>query len=230
MPHPNIPSPWFDSTAWQVVDLSHTITSGMPVYPGTEGPQITVPCTIEEHGFTEKKICLYSHTGTHMDAPAHILKGAQTLDQLPAVQFFGPAVVIDIAQAGKTRLEIEDLQLYQAQIKRADFILLYSGWSKLWGQQAYFENYPVLSLEAARWLAQFPLKGIGLDMISIDPTTSHDLPVHRVILGKGMVIIENLTNLQTLAGQMILFGSMPLKIEEADGSPVRAFALLPQKG
>ncbi len=209
-----------------VVDLSHTISASMPVYPGTEPPVITTPCTIEEHGFTEKLLSLYSHTGTHMDAPAHILKGAATLDRLPITTFAGPGVALDFSRLGRPVIELEDARAFRSQIEGKDFVLLRSGWAGRWGQAGYFEDFPVLSPTAAAWLASFPLKGIGLDCISIDPCSSTDLPNHRAVLGRGLVIVENLTGLEALAGRDFLFCCWPLKIEDADGSPVRATAVM----
>ena len=67
-----------------VIDLTHTIKNDMPVYPGTEQPQLTTACTIEEAGYRETLLHMYSHTGTHMDAPAHMITDGQTLDDFPA--------------------------------------------------------------------------------------------------------------------------------------------------
>ncbi len=209
-----------------VIDLSQTISPGMPVYPGTEPPQISYPCTIEGQGFAEKKITLYSHTGTHMDAPAHILTGANTLDRLPPAHFFGTAAVIDLSPLKKPLWDVADFQPFERLIERSEFVLLHSGWSEYWGQARYFEDYPRLSPAAAKWLAGFPLKGFGVDMISIDPSDSRDFPIHRLFLRQNIVVIENLHNLQSLIGQPCLFCCWPLKIEEADGSPIRAVAIL----
>jgi kynurenine formamidase len=223
MPELTLPQPL------TVLDLSHTLSAGMPVYPGTEPPVISTPCTIEEHGFTEKLISLYSHTGTHVDAPAHILKGAPALDQLPIAQFAGPGTVLDFSRLGRPVIELEDVQAFQAQIEGKAFVLLRSGWADWWGQAAYFEGFPVLSQAAAEWLARFPLKGIGLDSISIDPCSSAALPNHRIILKRGLVIVENLTGLEALVGRAFLFCCWPLKIEGGDGSPVRAAAVIVEK-
>ena len=76
-------------------DLTHTISPNMPVYPGTEPPVFTTGCSIDETGFLEKKITLFSHTGTHIDAPAHLLKGHKTLDMLPIEHFYGPALLLN---------------------------------------------------------------------------------------------------------------------------------------
>lgn len=69
-------------------------------------------------------------------------------------------------------------------------------------------------------------KGIGIDAISIDPIDSFELPMHRIVLGAGLVIVENLTNLEGLIGRTFRFAALPLKYENADGAPVRAVAFV----
>ncbi len=213
-------------TETTVIDLTHVLRPGMPVYPGTEPPEFLVPCTIAVDGFTEKKLTLYSHTGTHMDAPAHILEGAPTLDRLPAARFVGSAVVLDLSHLGKPEISLADLAPFAPRIAGKEFLILHTGWSDLWGDPAYFEGYPVLSMEAAQWIATLGLKGLGVDMISIDGPDTTEFPVHRIILGAGMVAVENLTALRQVGEEALTFCCFPLKIEQADGSPVRAIALL----
>jgi len=208
-----------------VVDLTQIIEPDMPVYPGTEQPEISDPCTIEKNGFAEKKLAFYSHTGTHMDAPAHIVAGAPTLDQLDAAQFIGTAAALDLSRLKKPVIDLEDLRPFEPRVKDKDFVILYTGWSHLWGEDAYFEGYPVLSIEAAQWLVSFTHKGIGVDMISIDGAESTDFLIHKTFLGSNKVIVENLTNLEGLLNSTFILCCTPLKIAQADGSPVRAIAL-----
>jgi kynurenine formamidase len=210
----------------RVVDLSHTISANMPVYPETEPPVFECPCTIDEHGFCETKIDLFSHTGTHMDAPAHIIAGSQTLDQFPVESFFGSAGIIDVSGVKESRIEIDHVAPYEASIRRWEFAVLCSGWSRFWGEAKYYQGYPLLSVEAAVWLSGFPLKGLGIDMISVDAMGSTDFPVHRVFLEKNILIIENLTNLEKIDGDDFRLACLPLKFEDADGSPVRAVAIM----
>jgi arylformamidase len=209
-----------------VIDLSHTISAVMPFYPGTEPPVFSRPCTLESHGFVEQKITLYSHTGTHMDAPAHILAGAPTLEELGMGSFVGSAVVLDFKGLRTSVIGLDDLKPFGGAIEGKDFVLLYTGWSDLWGTDAYYEGFPCLSREAALWLADFGLKGIGMDMISIDPAHTTTYPNHRIFMERNTVIIENLTNLDHVVGVNFLFCCLPLKLHEADGAPVRAVALL----
>jgi len=210
----------------QIIDLSHPIENGMPVYPGTEPPLIETPLTIDADGFQEKRICLFSHTGTHIDAPAHIISGASSLDQLMIDTFIGMAFIIDIpANSGKC-IEKEDLARYADQLEESDFALFYSGWSDFWGKEKYFQDYPVLSEAAADWMCRYDLKGVGIDACSFDTTESSDLIIHTKLLSRGFILIENLTNLSGLPEMPFIFSCLPLKIQAADGSPVRAVAQL----
>lgn len=212
--------------AWQVVDLSQLITTSMPVYPGTEPPGIEDACTIEGDGFAEKRLRFYSHTGTHVDAPGHILAGASRLDDFPAGRFFGAGCVLDVSHCPSGRIEVAELAPHERRVAACGFVLLYTGWARYWGEPRYFEDYPVLTEAAARWLAGFPLKGLGLDAISVDVTNSTTLPVHRILLARNLLVIENLTGLERLLGREFLFSCLPLKLEAGDGSPVRAVALV----
>lgn len=207
-----------------VVDLTQVIREGMPVYPGTESPKIAQATTVEKEGFAEKLITMFSHTGTHMDAPAHILKDGPTLDQISVDRFVGRAVVADLSDLSGV-IGLSDLERYGDDLKGCDFFLYRTGWSDMWGDAGYFEGFPVLSTEACEWIVDKGIKGIGVDAISVDPVDSLDLPNHRVFLGAGMVIVENLTRLEDLPSSVTLC-CLPLKIADSDGAPVRAVALL----
>jgi len=208
----------------RVIDLSHTICVGMPIYPGTEPPVIDVPCTVESHGFYERKLSFFSHTGTHLDAPAHMLAHGPTLDRMPVETFIGSAFVVQLPMKKRSTIELADLRSYENLFKSCDFFLLSTGWSKYWGQDDYFEDYPVLSEEAALWIDSFQLKGVGVDMISVDPMDSQDMMIHKILLER-LVLIENLTNLDKLPESGFTFSCLPLKLIAADGSPVRAVAV-----
>ena len=210
----------------EIIDLSHPITANMPVYPGAEPPELIDLYSIDDDGFLEKKIIMYSHTGTHMDAPAHMIKEAKTLDQLPVDHFFGKACIVHVAARENHSIGIDALEPHQDLIKHSEFILLNTGWSKFWGSESYFHNYPVLSSEAASWLSNFDLKGIRSDTISPDEIGVTDSPIHKIFLRRNIVIIENLTNLDIVSGNSFTFSCFPLKIEQADGSPVRAVAII----
>ena len=209
-----------------IVDLTHTISPDMPVYPGTEPPIFKIGCSIENDGFLEKEITLFSHTGTHIDAPAHLLDGHKTLDQLRVEHYFGDALLIDYSKNQNKTIDTDYLKKYSEEIADIDFLLINTGWSKFWGTKKYFSGYPVLSAEAANWLSGFNLKGIGFDSISADVAESIDFEIHKTLLKKNIIIIENLKNLSGIGSDLFKFSCFPLKLQEADGSPVRAIAYL----
>lgn len=212
----------------KVIDLTHTIMEDMPVYPGTEPPKLTPANTIEADGFCETLLSMYSHTGTHMDAPAHLLRGHTTLETFPAEQFCGKGLVIDCSNFGEgDRIGIELIMDRQSLANQADFLLFRTDWSRFWGESEYFGNYPVITPDVADYLIQSKKKGVGLDVIGIDPISDADLTLHKQLFTQmDIVIIENLTNLDQVGEGLFDFFALPLKYQNADGAPVRAIAVL----
>ena len=178
-------------------ELTHTIRNDMPVYPGTEQPRLTTACTIDQCGYRETLLHMFSHTGTHMDAPAHMLRDGTALDRYDAAKFAGPAVVVDCR--GQRAITLSLLQSYD--LNGADFVLFCTGWDKKWGTPGYYEGFPCLTAEAAAYLAGLPLQGVGF------------------------VNTENLKGLDKLLGRRFTFVTLPLKFENADGCSCRAIAL-----
>lgn len=215
-----------------VIDLTHPIESGMPIWPGTPHPEITDLCTIPGDGFAERLFLFSSHTGTHVDLSAHMIEGGQTLEWVAAERFFGKALLIDLRDAGRGLMAAGQLQkLAGRDIAEAEFLLLHTGWSRFWGTEAYDSGFPVLSAEDASWLAASGLKGIGIDAPSFDEPESHHYPVHRILLEAGMILIENLKALCQLEqhqSQRVFLSVLPLLIPGAEASPIRAVALIPQ--
>ena len=205
----------------KVYDLTHTIQNDMPVYPGTEQPRLTTACTIETAGYRETLLHMFSHTGTHMDAPAHMLLEGAPLDSYGADRFTGPAVVIDCR--GETAISLPLLKRYD--LNGVDFVLFCTGWDKKWGTPAYYEGFPCLTPDAAAYLAALPLKGVGEDTISLDPCDSADFPNHITLMRADFVNTENLTGLDALVGRRFTFVTLPLKFENSDGCSCRAIAM-----
>ena len=205
----------------KVYDLTHTIQNDMPVYPGTEQPKLTTACTIEEVGYRETLLHMYSHTGTHMDAPAHMLPDGAALDSHGADKFTGTAVVVDCR--GEESISLPLLQSYD--LEGVDFVLFCTGWDKKWGSPDYYEGFPCLTADAAAYLAALPLKGVGEDSISLDPCDSVDFPNHITLMRANFVNTENLKGLEALVGRRFTFVTLPLKFENADGCSCRAIAM-----
>lgn len=209
----------------KVTDLTYIIDSDMPVFPGTEQPIFEKANTLEKDGFREAKIIMYSHTGTHIDAPAHMLNHGPYLDNYSIEKFIGNATILDFSDKEIKLIDVDSLKLYENKIKNVEFIIIKTGWSKYWGDKKYYEDFPSLSEEAAIWLTNFNLKGIGIDAISIDNIKSTTFAVHRILMPKDIIIIENLTNLDSISSEYFILSIMPLKNRNADGSPVRAISI-----
>ncbi|MFO7655868.1 MAG: cyclase family protein [Bacteroidales bacterium] len=210
---------------FKLTDLTHQIIDIMTVYPGDVKPQVI---TIRNHnidGYQESLLNISSHTGTHIDCPQHFFKDRESTGSMPVAAFFGRAVKIDVGDVGDL-ISKEVLQKNEKNLLNTDFVLFYTGYDRLWCSQDYFTGYPVLDAEAVEYLLSFSLKGIGFDTISADRTISENYPVHRAVLGRNMVIIENLTALDSLPECNFYFSCFPLKITNGDGSPVRAIAYI----
>lgn len=210
----------------KVTDLTHIIEADMPVFPGTEKPTLEKANTIEKDGFRETLITMFSHTGTHMDAPAHIFEDGKTLDKYDAQYLTGRGVVIDCT--GKKEGEAimpQDIKFYTEKIEKADYVLFNTGWNRYWGQDHYYGSFPYLHKDTVKILIGKEIRGIGLDVISLDPMEDTNLSNHREVLGNGILIIENMCNLEKINGKEFTLCLMPLKFKDSDGAPTRAIAI-----
>ena len=209
-----------------LIDMTHTITPEISVCPGDPAPVLSKGSTITSDGCRTTQLTLCSHTGTHMDAPAHLLRDGRSLDEMPMSQFSGRATVLDATGAGPV-ITAEFLRSRHDDIYCADYVLLCTGWESRWGTEAYLEDvYPVPDEEAAHYLASCGVKGVGTDAISIDRITDQKLPVHHTLLKDSVLILENLCLKKVRGRKDFLFFALPMKFQNTDGAPVRAFAEL----
>jgi arylformamidase len=210
-----------------IIDLTHPIASDMPVFPGSGPVNLITTSTFEQEGYHEIRMDFSTHTGTHIDCGYHLLRDGLNTLSTPLSQFYGKALVADCREIPAGGLiSKEFLQRMEQVISLSDFLLIHTGWSKYWGRDEYFRDFPVLSESAATYLSSFNLKGIGSDTISFDPADSVELPVHHILLSKGLILIENLVNLKSLPANGFTFSCFPLKINNGDGSPVRAVGIV----
>ncbi len=213
----------------KVIDLTHVITPAMPVYPGTEPPLFEPANTYEKDGFKETRITMYTHTGTHIDPPAHLYAGRTTLDMFPPEQFIGQALVIDCRslQEGEA-ITLDFLTRYGDKTNQADFLLFCLGWDKRWGTEEYFGDYPCIDDAVLDYILKGNYKGIGFDVIGLDPIADAGLPRHKKLFAeKDIINIENLCNLSLCGSDLFQFSCFPLKISNCDGAPARAVAWFP---
>lgn len=207
----------------RVVDLSHPVTTGMPVYPGDPAVSLAPALDLGAHGCAVTALHLGSHSGTHVDAPSHVVPGGATLDELDLALFTGPAVVVNARGHGPGEgVGWEPFAPHAEALAAGVVVLVRTGWDAHWGSAAY-QRHPHLAPSVAERLLAAGVRTLGTDTLSPDPLD--DLPFHRAWLGAGGVLAENLTRLgdvSALASPRVhLF---PLALAGGDGAPVRAVA------
>lgn len=210
-----------------IIDLTHTLQNGMPVFPGDSAPVFQKSLTHDKDGAQVIRMGMATHHGTHLDCPLHFVKDGKSTGNSDIHNFFGRAFLADCTMFGKGEfIPASHFENMDVDWESISWIIIYTGWYKHWGTQKYFDYFPVLSTEAANFLVEKQIIGIGLDVISIDAIDSEDYPIHHIILGNGLYIIENLTNLHSINSDYFRLATFPLKIKDGDGSPVRAAAIL----
>ena len=237
------------SLSTKFIDLTQPLTSSTQVYPSDPNFDISPHATHEKDGYAVQKVSLGTHTGTHIDAPYHFIKGGTMVDKLNLQNLVGDVVVADLSSIGlqeRQRIEwaqVEPLLQFPSQpLRSKPIVLINTGWSKLhYGTQKYF-SHPYLAAEVALELLKRGINVLGVDTLNPDETPKEGeaegpdgFGFHETFLGAGGVIAENLTNLEELAEALQVAGGgesegrwiasmAPLKLVGADGSPVRAFA------
>ncbi|MFH1844135.1 MAG: cyclase family protein [bacterium] len=210
-----------------IIDLSHPIRSNMAQYPGDAAPVgIKQRESHEKAGFQVSSLELECHVATHIDTPLHFLAGQPGLEVMPLDRFVGTGLVLDVSETGVSG-ELPVTLLEDVDLEPVDYLLLRTGWDQHWGTDHYYAEWPYLSPELARLLAVANLKGIGLDSPSIDPLDGRF--AHDLLAAAGLINVENLANLAAVPPGHFFFLVLPLKLEGAEGSPVRAVAILGQE-
>lgn len=207
----------------KIIDLTHKFENNMTAYSPDSRAKIQKVATIENNGYEESLLTIYSHNGTHMDSTKHMNINGKTLDTLDIENFAGKAILIDVKD--KEYIDLELLKKYEERINECDFVIFNSSWDKFWNTDKYYKDYPVLNKESAKYLANSNIKGIGIDMLSVDTYDSADFEIHSILFDGEKLIVENLTNLENIPNEF-LFIAAPLKFNDADGAPVRAMAII----
>lgn len=206
----------------RLVDLTHVIELEMSVFPGDPVPQAETLATCEKDGYRLTKLTVGSHCGTHADAPAHVFSDGRTLDQFPAEFFMGSATVVDCRDVSVITMDTLQEAPY---LTKADFLFFMTGWSKYWGTPQYVSGYPVLSDEAADFIARIDCRGVGFDTLGPDAPDDVTLKNHRKLLASGRrILIENLNRLGECPDGVFHLAAFPLLWKNADAAPVRAVA------
>jgi kynurenine formamidase len=215
----------------RIIDLSLPLGPGTKVYPGDPEVAFRPATRIEDEGYNVLALEMGSHAGTHVDSPFHFFGGGERLDGLDLDLFVGPAVIADVTGYGpRQRIGWESLAPAAERLEPGTILAVRTGWSERhFGTQRYFEH-PFLSAEACERILELGVRTLAIDALSPDETLLGDgeprFDVHRLLLGAGGVIAENLTNLGAVDFDDPLLCLLPLRLDgDTDGSPCRAVAL-----
>ncbi len=227
-----------------VIDLSYALSDKLVPWPGdAKGFEAKTNATVEKNGYFTRSFWMLEHYGTHMDAPAHFPPGTITIDRISAEKFFGPAVVLDVRnEAGRNpdyQLTVKRIEAWEekhGRIPAGAIVVLRTGWASRWPDVARYRNqdangtmhFPGFSVQAAKFLLERKVSGLGCDTLSIDPGNSKDFPVHHTVLGAEVFQLENLADLKELPEAGAFLIAAPIKLEGGSGGPVRVFGLMAQ--
>lgn len=205
----------------RIVDLSHPLSVGTPVFPGDGPVRVAV---LDDASVNLSRIDLSVHTGTHMDAPFHFFNGADTIDRIPLERCVALTRLVDLRDiAPKHEIRREHIETRCPAPLRARAAVLHTGWAEHWGDPRYFNDHPCLAADAAQSLVDCGVQLVGVDMPSVDRAP---YPAHQILLRAGVPIVENLTNLEAIGADLFQLLVLPLKLTGRDGSPVRAVAFI----
>lgn len=204
----------------RVIDITVAIRQGMPVYPGDPEPVIEQICSIGKEGFALSTIFMGSHTGTHVDAPSHVLEGGTSVDMLFPESLVGRAILLDMRYTGSPICAGHLDAAWKAigQENKIDALLLKTGAASSSEDAGNF----CLKEDIATWIYNKKIKILGVDAFSIESEV--DLPLHRSLLSRGVNIVECL-DLEKVEEGIYTFICLPLKIVDCDAAPARAILI-----
>ena len=200
----------------------------LPLQSEMRGVAVEPAKTLEVDGWNATRLELYSHCGTHMDAPRHFLSAGATIDSLPLDPCIGPARVVDLTPVQpREKITVERLGPVRQEIRQGDRLLIRTDWSRRHGTPEYRGQLPRIDVSLARWLVDRGVVLLGVEPPSVADVNSVEelTAVHRVLLEAGVVIVEGLANLAQIESDSVELIVLPLRVRGGDGAPVRAIAI-----
>ncbi len=226
----------------RIIDLSQTLEPGIPKPVGFPDPELQFIRTIASGDVINvDKLTVGLHSGTHMDAPRHFFEKAETIEQMPLDCVIGPVVVVDLRyKTGSVAIERSDIEEWERSsgesICAGDAVLLLTDFSKLWktgpeGEAFLTSGWPYVTRSFAEYMIEKKVRLVGVESMDLDLVDPFDLSTsefvgHRSFLPKGIVIVENLTNLDKIGKTRCSIIATPLKIKGGTGSPLRVIAVV----
>ena len=213
----------------KVIDLTLTVSNKIPTFPGSPQPNFIPWENVKEDGYNLELLFLSSHTGTHMDAPHHFLEKGAKIHEISLKKLVSSAVLIKSRKKSNESITKTDIQKFEkkhGKITGFSTVIFCTGWQRNLQKDYYFTKNPGLSVSAAKYLASKKISLVGIDSPSIDLGTDSKFSVHQIFAKKGILIVENLANLEKIKSSKFHLVVLPLKLKNATGSPVRAIAFV----
>lgn len=205
----------------KITDLTLTYEEGM------RGVEFETAKTKAVDGWNAKTLHLYSHAGTHMDAPFHFDVNDQTIDEIEVRRFVCESWIIPIDAHPKQKIKLEDLGVFADLIQKGDGVVLHTEWSSFVSEDKYRTELPGIHEDLANWFVEK-----GINMLAVEPPSIADVmdieevtKIHEILLGGDVIIVEGLTNLDELSKEKVKLIALPLKIKDGDGAPARVIAI-----
>lgn len=210
----------------KVFDLTLSVSDITPTFPGSPVPHFIEWATLDKDDYNLEMIFLSSHTGTHIDAPYHFVKKGKKIHELDPSRFLQNAILVRIRSRPNysiTKSDIIQFEKKYGKIPNGASVIFATGWNDNLSRKDMFSANPGLSESAAKYLVQKKANLVGIDSPSIDPGNNAKYTAHHVLLKGNVLILENLCNLSKIKTNFNLV-ALPLKLQNATGSPVRAIA------
>jgi arylformamidase len=209
-----------------VLDLSLEINANLQVFPGSPQPLFMKWTKYDVHSYDSEIMMMSTHTGTHLDAPSHFVANTESIDMIGVERLVSPALLLHLPKGANELITLDDLRDIN-EIDRGISLVFRTGWQNMITSKDYMISNPGLSMAAAEFLAGKKVNAVGIDGPSIDIGSDEHFSTHKTLLTKGILIVENLCNLESLEHKdrfTLLIN--PLKLKGASGSPVRALAII----
>lgn len=224
---------------YQLIDLTHTLDETIPSWTMKCGFNHEIKLDYTDCSaavkFRVQQIKMHAGIGTHIDAPAHCIPNAMTVEQIPLTDLIAPCVMIDVSHRADEnyQVSVQDVKQFEkmhGEIPVKHFVMIRTGWERFWKKpEKYHNNYifPSISLETALFLLERKIVGLGIDTLSPDRPDEGHL-VHNAILGSGKYIIENVANLALLPSVQSYILALPIKTRGGTEAPLRLVGLIRQ--
>ena len=166
---------------------------------------------------------MVANTGTYIDAPFHRYDEGKDLSQLDMASVANLDGVVFNADTGTLAIQPD---LFNAENMKGKAVLIHTGWDYHWGTKPYFKDHPYLTRESAEYLKLEGSALVGIDSLNIDDNTDGTRPVHTILLGAGIPVVEHMCHLAALPDTGFKFFAVPPPVKGMGSFPVRAFAII----